>query len=356
MLLKSDLEPLISVIIINHNGLSFLDKCITSIMNSDYPRFEVILVDNASDDGSVEFVKKSFGLHKITVVQTGINIGPSAARNIGSKYANGDFLVFLDADTYVDKNCLNEMVRKMRKAGCEGACQCKILSMESPFLIDSIGGRMDLLGFGYADMEFANSEVINTVREIFIAKGTCICIKRKVFEEVEGFDESFFIFYEENDICWRIWLSGYSIIYVPTAIIFHAGSKLSPAIDPYTRVFCSTRNALITLIKNYELSSLFKFAPLHIAARMAEIVVHLALHQKSFALAKFNALIFVFTHLNKIIERRYRVQYGIKKVSEKEIRHFFVKPNLSYLVRNFKKLWLTKQDQPRLAYLESSES
>jgi GT2 family glycosyltransferase len=107
-------EPLVSILILNYNGLKYVDKCLASILRTNYSNFEIIFIDNASIDGSCEYVERRYGdnLH-LKIIKNERNYGFAKGNNIGARYAKGDYLVFLNVDTEVEPDWLRELVRLM---------------------------------------------------------------------------------------------------------------------------------------------------------------------------------------------------------------------------------------------------
>src|SRR6266566_6473710 len=129
--------PPTSIVILNHNNGEFLEKCLSSVFSTEYPSFEVILVDNGSTDGSIDQVKRHFADEpRLKIIQNALNVGASSGRNIGSKHAEGRYLAFLDPDTQVDKNWLKEAVSLMLQNPSIATVQCKLVLLSDPKRID----------------------------------------------------------------------------------------------------------------------------------------------------------------------------------------------------------------------------
>jgi len=140
--------PLVSIIIVNFNDKRHLYRCLSSILKSEYPSFEIIVVDNGSTDGSVELVKKLFGNNpRIKLIQNERNLGPAAGRNIGAEVAKGRYLAFLDNDTEVNPKWLKEAVKVMESDLTIGAAQCKLLLMGHRNRFDYAGDYLSPYGF-----------------------------------------------------------------------------------------------------------------------------------------------------------------------------------------------------------------
>lgn len=125
-------QPLISVIIVNHNGIEFVAECLKSVSGNEYGNFEIIFVDNGSTDGSLEYVKKEFAAEKrLKIVENHASLGPAVGRNRGAGASRGKYLVFLDNDTRVDRKFITELVRVLESDNSIGAAQAKLLRMDT---------------------------------------------------------------------------------------------------------------------------------------------------------------------------------------------------------------------------------
>jgi GT2 family glycosyltransferase len=335
-------HPLVSVVIINFNGLDYIEQCIKSVLENGYPNVEVILVDNASSDDSAELAEKMFSdSANFRIIRNSKNIGPSAARNVGAKSAKGEYLIFLDVDAKLEKGAITAFVNVLKSNKTVGACGGKVLLMDKPELIDSIGGYIDYLGFPTNINLFHEKDEgqYDNPIEIFLMKGTCMAVKRHVFEEVGGFDPTFFIIYEENDICWRILLRGYKVIYLPNAVIFHKGSHTISMFTPSWATFYGTRNSLITLIKNYSFPNLVKYLPLHVFIRITEIIFLMLKGKRDPAIDKVKALIYIIKNFKSIWAKRVKVQRFIRRMPDSWVMKFMKRPKLYQLYRQFLQLY-----------------
>lgn len=267
---KDEKCPLVSIIIVNFNGREFLKRCLTSFLNTDYPHFEVIVVDNGSTDGSVDLVERLFGSHScIKIVKNCENSGHAEGCNIGARTARGEFLVFLDSDTEmnapgfvaanhedlcVSDDWLWELVRAMERDESIGVAQAKILLAKDRSRLDHTGIAVDALGtwhttYGSKENEFRKNF------EIFAASSGCCITRRKVFNEIGGFDSDYFIYDDDTDLSFRTRLLGYRIYFVSSSKVTHHGDVLRGARQK--NVYHSAKNKLCTVLKNYELKNLW---------------------------------------------------------------------------------------------------
>jgi len=246
-----------SIIVLNYNGKEDTIECLNSLKKTRYPKkeYEIIIVDNKSDDGSIEEIKKRFVDSNIRIKVNKKNFGYAEGNNIGARMARGELLIFLNNDTIVDENWLNPLIEKMND-GKIGVCMPKILYYygKKKEIINTFGGGMTLLGVPYLIGEGEKSSKFNASFPVFWASGCCLVIKKSLFLEIGGFDKSFFLYAEDLDLSWRVWNEGYKILTVPNSRIYHKGGKTLKRIEkgkfgPRYYYF-QNRNVIKTIIKN----------------------------------------------------------------------------------------------------------
>ena len=269
--------PLVSVVILNWNGKHFLKNCLSSVLNSDYPNFEIIFVDNASIDGSVEYVLKNFGFDKrLKVIKNNKNLGYTGGNNVGIKYAKGKYVVLLNNDTKVEPSWLRELVKVMELNPDVGIAQSKLLLLNNPRLIDCAGGFIDPFGYGYERGHLEKDKgQYDKVDNIFYSKGASIIIRREILKKVGLFDEDFFMYFDEADLCWRVWLAGYRVVLCPTSIVYHMSEGVTGSLEgKIRRFYYITRNSLTSMIKNYSFKSLIKYLPIRIFLDLFRLIIN----------------------------------------------------------------------------------
>jgi len=235
-------NPLVSIIIVNYNGKNHLEKCLKSIMKINYPNYEIIVVDNNSTDDSIEFVKNTYP--SIIIIKLEKNYGFAEPNNIGAKNAKGDLFLFLNNDTEVNPNFINEMVNVLQKDSEIAICQSLLLKPNGQ--VDSSGDFIDTLG-----RTFSSKDKANEVKKILSARGASMMIRKESFWDLGGFDKKFFASYEDVDLGWRAWLWGYKIVLVPNSIVYHTGGQTVEKILPEIR-FHGVKNSLVIRLTNFE--------------------------------------------------------------------------------------------------------
>tara|TARA_Y100000590_G_scaffold348924_1_gene400187 strand:- start:789 stop:1787 length:999 start_codon:yes stop_codon:yes gene_type:complete len=240
--------PKISIIIVNYNGKELLQKCLESLFKTDYENFEVILVDNNSTDGSIEFVTKNYP--KIIVIKLDSNKGFAEPNNVGAKIAKGEHLLFLNNDTVTTSNFISEMVKVLQKDEQVAICQSLLLRPNGD--VDSSGDFIDKIGIVY------NSKTkIDQIKEVSSARGACMMIRKKIFDKLGGFDEKFFFSFEDVDLGWRSWILGYKVVIAPNSIVYHSVGKTSSKLKSEA-AFHGLKNQLAMKITNFEPKFVFR--------------------------------------------------------------------------------------------------
>lgn len=243
--------PSVSVIVVNFNGKEYLEECFDSLANQNFPRdrLEVIMVDNASQDGSVEFVRERFPWIKIITNKQ--NTGYSRAVNQGARAGQGEYLAVLNNDTKADAGWLNNLLLPVLSQG-DVACSCsKILSWDGR-RIDFVGGSLSFYGHGFKiNVGSADSKEFDRERPVLFPCGGAMLVDRKIFLDVGGFDEDYFAFFEDVDFGWRLWVLGYRVIFAPRSVVYHRYHATTARFGYEKERFLLERNALYTIFKNY---------------------------------------------------------------------------------------------------------
>ncbi len=265
--------PTVSVVVINLNGRHHLEPCFQSLIAQDYPadRVELILIDNASTDGSCEFMQQHFP--QVRLIRNPTNVGFAPAVNQGAVAAIGQYLALINNDTHLDVGWISAMVRTI-EAGRERGVACvgsHILDWEGK-RIDFLTSGITFYGIGH---QFYHGLPAGTVsmedHEAIFACGGAMIVDRQIFLEVGGFDEDFFAYYEDVDFGWRLWVLGYRVLITSSATIYHRHHGTSSRLRDYQLLKLFERNALMTIIKNYDeqnLNRVFNAAMLLIVQRM----------------------------------------------------------------------------------------
>lgn len=246
-------EPSIGVVIVNYNGVSFISKCIDSVLSSNYLDFEVVLVDNASTDGSWKLVNQKYNKHhKVKLIRSKRQLYFTGGYNLGCARSTKDRLVLLNSDTVVDKNWLHEMVLTA-KNDSNTIVQPKVLKYSNKQIIDNVGGNYNLWGLGNCQ---GRGEIdigqYDRDRLIDYSVGTVFLIDKGFFLELGGLDEWYKYYYEDVDLCLRAKKYGGRCIYSHKAMVSHIGSLTSRKyLQDDELLFHVRKNRMETILKNF---------------------------------------------------------------------------------------------------------
>lgn len=250
------MEIKVTVIIPNWNGRLLLKDCLSSILHQSYKKYEVLLVDNGSTDGSLEYVSKYF--KKVKIVRLNKNYGFSAAINRGVESCASRYVLFLNNDTKVHKEFIGNLVKALRGKVKIAAVGGKMLSFFNRKLIDGVGiclnevGQAKSIGYGDKDSgQFAKA------MEVFGVTAGAGLFDRIIFKKLGGFDESFFMYSEEVDFSLRARFSGYKFLYCPKAIVFHKHKTTAKKFPQHVE-YWQFRNMYQTIIKDFPTDFLLK--------------------------------------------------------------------------------------------------
>jgi GT2 family glycosyltransferase len=297
--------PLVSVVVSNHNGcrIGILPHCLGSIFRLDYPRFEVLVVDNASDDESVEFLEKYFSRQQVRIVKN-LENNYSKGLNMGAREAKGEFIAYFNNDTEVDSHYLKEIVRAFQQESNVGLAQGKLLSFHDRTRIDSVGETMDLFGnpvsIGGGKLDYPGKEPL----DILSASGSaCIC-RRSALEEAGYYDERYHIFYEDMDLALRMRSRGYSVLHFPGAIVYHIRGKtdLSPELKAENK-YHFNKNRIATMVKNYDLPSLLVALPI-VALMYSLALVLESIKDRRLAFGRLKSAMWNMKHMRYLVSKR----------------------------------------------------
>jgi GT2 family glycosyltransferase len=234
------MKPLISVVIVNFNGLRFLEPCFSSLAGQSFKNFEIILVDNDSSDGSADYIREHFP--SVTLIETGKNLGFAGGTNAGICVAQGDFILALNNDTIADSQFIENLIGPMMSDSRIGMCASKMLFPDRR--INSTGICISRSGAAWDRGIFErDSGQYDTGEEVFGPCGGAALYRRSMLDEIGLFDEDFFIYVEDIDLAFRARLAGWKCMYIPTARVTHfMGGTAGVYSD--ASIFYLTRNQL----------------------------------------------------------------------------------------------------------------
>lgn len=309
-------KPFVSIIIVNWNGRKFLEDCLRSLSRITYKKKEILFVDNASLDDSVEYVKKNFP--KIRIIQNNKNLGFAEGHEIAFNKSKGQAILILNTDTIVEKNLLDALIKKLYKNDTIGAVQPKIVIYPQKNLIDSIGSFFLMSGdlYHYGREKDPSLPIYNRPMDIFSAKGACILFKREILTKTGLFDKDYFAYFEETDLCMRIWLAGYKVVYTPETVVYHKGGASAERAVPSYIQFHSYKNRLCTYIKNLSFKYLCKVIPFTIILYQCASIIYILRRRVDISWAIQKAIFWNITHIKQTLQKRKYVQREIRTIKD----------------------------------------
>ncbi|KGH48114.1 glycosyl transferase [Modestobacter caceresii] len=244
-------EPLVSVVLVNYKGAEDTITCLRSLGELDWPadQLELIVVDNDSGGDDVDRIRRE--VPGAVVIEAGENSGFAGGCNTGVRHARGEVVGFINNDARPDPQWVRAAVDVLQRDRSVASVASKVLDWEGTH-IDYVDGSLTWFGMGYKrEVERPDSGEWETPRDVLFGTGAAMFVRKDVYETVGGFDERFFMFYEDVDLGWRLNLLGWRVRYVPDSIAFHKHHASMNKFGSYRETFLLERNALFSMIKNY---------------------------------------------------------------------------------------------------------
>ncbi|MFC0109920.1 glycosyltransferase [Kibdelosporangium aridum] len=260
------LLPVVSVVVVNYRGAEDTITCLRSLRDDlAYPadRLQVICVDNASGDGSAERIKTH--APDAEVIESKTNLGFAGGCNLGVQHAKGSVVAFLNNDARPHRDWVSAAVKVLLAEPTIAAVASKVLDWEGK-RIDFVDGGLTWFGMGYKTHQGESDEgQFDTARDVLFGTGSALFVRAATFKQLGGFDERFFMFYEDVDLGWRLNLRGWRVRYEPTSIAYHKHHRSMTTLDNSREMYLLERNALASLYKNVSDKALGKVLPAALA-------------------------------------------------------------------------------------------
>lgn len=315
-----------SIIIPNWNGKHLLKECLDSLKKQTFGEFQIIIADNGSTDGSVNYINKFYP--EVKLIKLDKNYGFAKAINTGVKNSTAKYVVFLNNDTKTDKNWLKSLVETADVSTDVISVNPKILNYFNKKFIDGVGieinevGQARSVGWNQEDRGQFGKEMY-----VFGATGTASLFRRKEFVDLGMFDENYFMYCEEVDFAFRAQFLGYKSIYCPGAVVYHKHKATAKKL-PRNIEYWQFRSMTQTIIKDFPSHILFKkwrwlkIILVHISTIFYQI-------RSGFLWAPFLADIWILFHLHNLLKERKKVQSDIR-VSSRYIESFLKDKKITF--------------------------
>lgn len=258
---RPDKKPAVSVVIPNYNGLKFLKIVLPSLAKQTHRNFEVIVVDDASDDGSVAYMRKHHP--KVRVIVQPENGGFAVTCNQGLTAARGEFVALINNDLELDRRWIAEMERALREHPKAGSTACKMMQYKARKTFDEAGGIGNWYGlFVPRGNGRKDTGQYDTVEPVLYGSGGAVLYRRTALKQVGLLDEKLIAYLEDVDLGLRLQLAGWACIYVPSAVVYHIGGATygTQKISTF-RQYQWARNTRIVIVKDYPLGALVRYFP-----------------------------------------------------------------------------------------------
>ncbi len=253
----------VAVVLLGYNSRDLLLKFVPSILKTDYEDFDLVYVDNASNDDSVHLVQTEFP--KVKIFRIYENQGFTGGYTGSLPYIDAEYFVLLNSDVQVEPNWLSEQMKRMDADPKLGASQPKLLHYHDKERFDyagASGGFIDKYAYPFCrgrifDRVEKDRGQYNSIEDIFWASGAALLIRAELYHQLGGLDNDFYAHMEEIDLCWRVKNAGYRIEVVPSAVVYHMGGSVI-TYGSYEKIYHNFRNNLVMMYKNLPSNLVYK--------------------------------------------------------------------------------------------------
>jgi len=327
----------ISVVIVTYNGKHYMKECLESLAKQTHLPLEVIVVDNNSSDGTVDFIKKNFP--EVKLIENKKNVFFAPANNQGIEKAlknNPDYVFLLNQDTVCDRNCLKEFSKEAEKKDLV-LSQSLLMHHPKTDLIQNSGNNLHFLGFGYSSNYKIKRKEISFSKDklpsVTYGSGAALFIKTSFIKKHGGLDEKIFMYHEDTDISLRARMLGKDVKLIPQSIVYH---KYTEAISNF-RWYWSERNRFFILLRFYKLPTLVLLLPALIFMELGILFYSLV---TGWFFTKIKSYFSILAYLPYNLKKRNKIQKQ-RNISDKKLADIltgkfnfegFTHPLIKYIV------------------------
>lgn len=300
-----------SVIIVNYNGKEMLLDCLESVKRSLPRDCELIVVDNASSDGSASAIETQFS--DVMLIRSETNCGFGAGNNLGVRSSRGKYLAFLNPDTLVESGWLDALLAPFDVNDRAGLVTARILLADQPDRINACGNSVHLTGLTLCRGMGQPREALDQPGEVDAVSGAAFAIRRELFDTLGGFDEDTFLYMEDTDLSLRARLAGWRCLYAPDSIVLHYYRlKMTPL-----KVFYQERNRYLMLLKSLRFATFVVLIPAQLLAEVISWGFVLLSDRANFR-NKLRAYQWVIVNWTVIMRKR-KLTQSLRQVTDREL-------------------------------------
>jgi GT2 family glycosyltransferase len=325
----SEVHPLVSIVVLNYNGKKHLQNCINSVLENAYPNFEVVLVDNASTDGSIQPIRDRYGADpKLQIIQSNVNLGYSGGNNLGLSHSRGRYIVFLNNDTTVEPDWLIQLVEALEHDSSIGIAQSLIYAMDKKSVLSAGWVFSDYLIKKYALCADKPANLqFKPVFDISFTCGASMIIRREILDKMGAFEPSVPFFYDDTLLTLKTRLLGKRAVTVSASKMCHASGATNVWKTYFTTFHLHKANNILIFDVFHKPTDLFKAVIFNAASAVSNTFFNLK--KRNVAAVHGNIDAFVWTLRNFPFIWRNRVTHWSKTtVSSEQLRQEFVRLNL----------------------------
>ena len=256
------LLPFASIVVLNFNGKEIIGRCLDHLLAQNYPLFEIIVVDNASTDGSRALLHEYADKYSLIVVESPLNLGVAGGRNLGFTRARGEIVAFVDNDGYADKDWLRESTATLLRTSDAGAVSSLVFFRQAPQILNGAGGTMNLQGYAGDICCQVPYEFADIPHEVLYPMGCGMVLSRQALEQIGPLDDIPVKWFDDTELGIRLWKKGFRVLVCPYAFVdhdFHTSDKLLSHSNWRTAFFFE-RARIRNVLKYFRFSALRAWA------------------------------------------------------------------------------------------------
>ena len=309
----------LSAIVVTYNSRRHISACLASLARSTIRPDEILVIDNNSADGTADFVRRTFP--EATLLDFWDNRGFAEGNNRAFRIATGRFCFLLNPDATVAPDCLERLLEVVEKEPHIGVAVPKVLLAREPCIINSAGLNVNGIGYGW-DRGFLEWDRghYDAEEPVVAGSGCAMLLRASMMEEVGSFDSTYFLYYEDVDLCLRAWLAGFQVQYVPRAVVWH-DMKVSGR-SLYYNEFLDHSHRLRTMFKNLPARMLLAVAPRMVAFELKSVAQAVRHRRWRSLRLRLKAWAWNASHLVSSLRLRARIQRS-RAVDGRFLRRLF---------------------------------